>query len=418
MKKLATTLVILICIYGGLRFVFSLFHKGDDSAYEIEKKSVTLKIDEQSHFRLSDNEDHYQYKIQGKNHTFHFQVFHNFNKMSRVIEDIAYFQKEDLECILPIFKDGMLLTDIMCYQKERFTYYYNLKQTNQELDQFAASIAGYKVSNFIPSNDITEIEHLGVYKDNLIKNHYIEVTNYLGIYNVSSNFNSAVYNITPFTKDVYNQKVGVFVDKYYLVADYNQSFEFHKFNVIDFVNLETFTITSNEAISLDSYIQGVVDGKVYVFDKDNQKQYEVNIAKKTVTLVGTQEIKYYHNHEWTTMTLSQANSELKFDTQEPNYEDSQYARIDKVGNEYGYYYLYLKTDQGYEVYRKNMHDENSLIYLYSTNSIDNIFYVQNYVYFITDNTAKVYHDSFGVRPLVKYNEMEFNKNLHFHIYAR
>ena len=70
------------------------------------------------------------------------------------------------------------------------------------------------------------------------------------------------------------------------------------------------------------------------------------------------------------------------------------------------------------MYRKDIKDEENFMYLYSTKEIDNIFYIQNYVYFITENTAKVYHDSFGVRPLVKYNEMEFNKNLHFHIYAR
>lgn len=417
MKKLFTTFIVLLLLYCGLRFMFSFFHKGDDSAYEIEKKGITLAIEEESHFRLNDNDDNYQYKVHGKNHIFHFQIFYNFNKSNRVIEDIAYFQNDDLECILPIFKDNIILSDIMCYRGNQFTYYYNLKGVSKELDQFANSISNYKVSNFIPSNEVTDIEHLNVYKENLIKNHYIEVTNYTGIYNVSSNFNSVVYKISLYNQDIYNQKIGIFTGQYYLSADYNQSFEFNKFNVVDFVNLDTYTITSNTAISLDSYIQGIVDGKIYLYDKDNQKQYEINIAKKTVTLIGTTEIKYYHNQEWTTMTIGQANDELLFDV-ETSYSDDTYVRIDKVGNDYGYYYLYLKTDHGYDVYRKDIKDEENFMYLYSTKEIDNIFYIQNYVYFITENTAKVYHDSFGVRPLVKYNEMEFNKNLHFHIYAR
>lgn len=417
MKKLFTTLIVLLIIYFGLQFLFSFFHKGEDSAYEIEKKGVTLKIDEQSHFRLNNQEDNYQYKIEGKNHTFHFQIFHNFNKVSRAIEDIAYYQSGDLECILPIYRDKTILSDIMCYSGDVFTYYYNLKGNNKELDQFANSIAGYKPSTFVPSNNITKIEGIDVYKENLIKSHYIEVTNYLGIYNVSADFNSSVYNISLYNKDIYNQKIGVFVDQYYLSADYNQSYEFHKFNVIDFVNLNTYTITSDIAISLDSYIQGVVDGKVYLYDKDNQKQYEINISKKTVTLMDSNEIKYYHNQEWTTMTLGQANSELTFDVEKP-YSDSRYARIDKIGGEYGYYYLYLKTDHGYDVYRKDVQDEESIMYLYSIEEIENIFYIKDYVYFIANNVVKVYHDSFGIKPLVKYNEMEFNKNLNFYIYAR
>lgn len=417
MKKLFTTLIVLLLVYFGLQFVFHLFHKGEDSAYEIEKKGITLKIDEQSHFRLTNQEDNYQYKIEAKNHIFHFQIFHSFNKMSRAIEDIAYYQNDNLECILPIFHDKTILSDMMCYDGDRFTYYYNLKGTNQELDQFANSIAGYKPLNYVPSDIVTKIEGIDVYKDNLIKNHYIEVTNYLGIYNVSADFNSSVYNISLYNKDIYNQKIGVFVDQYYLSADYNQSFEFHKFNVIDFVNLNTYTITSDQAISLDSYIQGTVDGKIYLYDKDHQKQYEINISKKTVTPIEGNEIKYYHNSEWTTMTLGEANSELLFDT-DTSSSDSKYARIDKVGGEYGYYYLYLKTSTGYEVYRQDIHDGQSIIYLYSIEEIENIFYINDYVYFMNNNVVRVYHDSFGVKPLIKYNEMEFNKNLHFYIYAR
>ncbi|MEG2311705.1 MAG: hypothetical protein RSB72_03310, partial [Bacilli bacterium] len=73
------------------------------------------------------------------------------------------------------------------------TYYYNIKGQNKELDAFVNNIKEYDVTNFTPNKDLETIEKINIYRNNLIKDHYIGITNYRGIYNISNNFNSVVY---------------------------------------------------------------------------------------------------------------------------------------------------------------------------------------------------------------------------------
>ena len=98
--------------------------------------------------------------------------------------------------------------------------------------------------------------------------------------------------------------------------------------------------------------------------------------------------------------------------------DNDYKRIDKVGDEVGYYYLYKKNNNTYDVYRKSIQDDNTLMYLFSTKTIDSIHYINNYVYFINNNLLQVYADEFGVKNLIEYKELQFNKNLTFNVYSK
>lgn len=414
MKRLFILLISLIIIYIGLKFTLHFFDKGDHFSYEFDKDGTIIYVTEKSHFKLSDNEDNYQFEVKAQNHTFNFQIFHDFNKQVNIISDIAYYQSDNYECILPFFKDEVLM-DIMCYKDENLTYYYNLKGEDENLDKFVGNLKEYKIFNFIDNALVKEVEGINVYKDNLLKDHYIELTSYNGLYNISSNFNSLVYRISLYNKDIYNQKIGIFHNQYYLSADYNQNYEFTKFNLVDFVNLKVDTIDSNYAISTDSYMQGVVDGKVYLYDKDKAKQYEISIDKKTITQLNGP-IKYYNNGVWETMTVEQAKQEVKFQytnkVQAHNIE-----RQDIIGHDFGYTYIYKKNSDKYDVYRSNIGNSDE-IYLFSTDNIDNIYYIDNYVYFVDKNVIKVYHDSFGVKKLINYQELEFNKNIKFHIYIK
>ncbi|MEG2311704.1 MAG: hypothetical protein RSB72_03305 [Bacilli bacterium] len=212
--------------------------------------------------------------------------------------------------------------------------------------------------------------------------------------------------------------MGIYNDNYYLVADYNNQYEFNKFNVVNLQKLDTTTIISNNEISLDSYIQGVVDNKIYLFDKDKKKQYEINIKTSLVTEIGSDNNLKYYDGSWNKMTLEQAMNELKFINVKKDYENNKYARIDKIGEQTGYYYLYEKVNDGYKVYKMNIQDKKDITYLFTTKNIDNIYYIENYVYFISGDTIYVYNDTFGVKPLVQYKELEFNKNINFNVFIK
>lgn len=414
MKRLFAMLMILFILYLGIQVAFNFFSKGHDGEYEINADNTVFSVKEISNFK----DNNYYFEITGVTNTFKFQVYNDFSKNKNVIENIKYFKDDRYECVLPIFKGNNIITDMMCINNGITYYYHDIKNIDKSLDEFVSKINNYDINKYIDNAESTKIESLQVYKENLIDNHYIGITNYKGIYNISTKFNSVVYNISLFNKDVYNQKLGTFIDRYYIVADYNKEFEFNEINIVDLVNLHTDKIKSDTAITLDGYIQGVVDNKVYLFDKDRKVQYEINVVNKTVIKNNKDNIRYYNNGTFTTMTTNEALEELKFSYNEINYQNNEYERIDRVGNETGYYYLYKNNGNGYDAYRINIQDNEGLTYLFSTSTINNIFYIDNYVYFINNSAVQVYNDNFGIKNLVKYNELEFNKNIIFNVYSK
>ena len=409
MKKLFVMLVVLFITYLGIQLVFYWFSSGQDNVYEIESEGVKFEVKEVSDF--TSRVDNYRFTITVDNKTFWFDINHNYGKESQVLTDIYY--DKDVSCILPIFKDNLILIDIICLEDGNYHFYHNIQGHNSEIDKFVSEIDLYEIDQFKDNTNPILIEQLNVYKDNLVKDHYIGFNNYKGVYIVSGNINSSVYNISLFNNDVYKQELGQFVEQYYIVPDYNESYEFNKINVVDLVNLNTYVITSNKTISFDSYIQGVVDSKLYLYDKDNKVQYEIDPTNKTIVVYGTNQINYY-NGAWTTMTVAEANEEKKFITTTADYVDSQYERIDKVGN---YYYLYKKIGNRYEVYRMKAEESQGLIYLFDTKTIDSIFYVDNYIYFVNDNIIQVYNDIFGTKNIIEYRELEFNKDINLYVYS-
>ena len=62
-------------------------------------------------------------------------------------------------------------------------------------------------------------------------------------------------------------------------------------------------------------------------------------------------------------------------------------------------------------------DKQGLTYLFDTKAIDSIFYVNNYIYFVNGNIIQVYNDIFGVKNIIGYQELEFNKDINLYIYS-
>ncbi len=403
MLKLFRLLIILIVIYIGVFFLMKFLKSSGDFDYQIEGE-IVFNINEDGLF-YNDSEDNYRFEVVALE-TFIFEVNHEFNKENSIIKDIIYYKDDTHECILPIFKDELILIDMMCSDSSVINYYHNIKGINNSLDEF---IKPYGLEQFEDKSEPINIEGISVYKDNLIVNHFIEFNNYKGIYNVSKNFNTTVYDVSLFEKDIYNHKISLFYENYYIVADYDDDFGFNIFYVFDFVNLKTTKIISNDTISYDSYIQGVVDSKIYLFDKDEKIQYEIDIENKKINQVGSL-IKYY-NLKWETMTVNQALEELKFNVTE-TYSSDGFVKVDKIKNNY---YLFKKNGNLYEVY-KNFND--NLIFLFTTNDIDNIYYIDSYIYYLDGNIIKYYNEETGNRNVLKYNEFEYNDNLKIYIYKR
>lgn len=404
MKYLLKVLLILLIILFGLKLLIHVFDKGHTVDYSIYNFNVTetLKVDKT---------DNYYFDIKSDNFNINFQVFKNYNKAEKIISKIRFKEIGEYKCVLPIFKSGEILTDIMCESGGVITYGRDMDASL--IDSFASELKeyGYKKEDFMDKTEATKLSSVqALYEDNLVSNHYLAFENYKGLTLVSN----TARDVKLFENDVYKKDVSIFTDKYYVVADYNEEYTFKKFYVINLINGNIREIRSYNEISFDSVVQGATLDDIYVFDKDAEVQYKLSLKYETVEKVSG-EIKYYDG-KWGTMSLSEALEGKKFD----NYYSSDingYDRVNKLGDKVGYYYLYKKVDDKYLVYRADIQNPGLITYLFTTSDMDSVIYLNDYIYF-KDGTVIYYYYNNGVRRVIENSELEFNNDILFGAYIK
>lgn len=417
MRKLIILLLIMFLLYLGIQIGFKFFDKGYTMNYEIKKEN-TFQVKEIYSQNKENEHNNYYFEITVNGTTFGIQTYQNLNRLNKIIEDVEYFKNGNYECIYPITKTKEIISDVIC-KNDVYYYYHSIKGQDSELDNFVVSLKekGYVETLFEDTMNKINYSDVIVLYDNIPKNIYLGIEYYKGIYSMNQKLSSK--KIQLFKKDVYNKSISAFTDEYYIVADYDQEYEFHDFYL---VNLETYKyekITSNKAISFDSYVQGVVDNSIYIFDRSSKKQYELDVKTKTVIEVGNTEsnIKYYNRGTWEEKSAYDASSSnIIFNHYqiENEFQGTTYSRIDKIGNvASGFYYLYQYQNGVYRVYRANVQNLSLITYLFSTDTIDNIAYVDDQVYYKNSTKVKYYQDLVGEKTILEYNELQFNKTLQF-----
>ena len=316
MKRVVQILILLFVFYYLIQLIFSFFDKGYEITYtkNIDDKEINIK--EVYSANIKDERNNYYFEIKVDNNVFYLKTYDNFKKMKNIINDIKYFKSGDYTCILPIYRGNKILTDIICQTGQSTTYYHNIRGINSQLDNFVDNIEEYNINQWLDNE--TETNRLGnvyVYKNNLDSNLYLGLTNYKGLYKINENVSNKIISIDVFKDDIYNPKINTQISHYYLVADYNENYEFNKFYLIDFLKKETETIESKHKISINSYIQGVVGNSVYLIDIDNKKQYEIDIKSKKIIEIGNSDsnVKFYNAGDWEERNMFEViKSEEKF----------------------------------------------------------------------------------------------------------
>ncbi len=396
-------LIIMCCI----RF----FSKGHTITYKVGKDKYEVR---EVYTRKAKNEiDNYYLEITVEDIPYAFQFYHTFSKKRKVVEDILSYQG-DYQCVLPII-EGKAITDLLCYQGNRYYFYHDLIGKDKDLDQFVKDIDIHLYDKDDWLDQSTEAKssyNITLYTRNVVENHNVILSNLKGIYQI----NDKIENIPVLEKDVYQKKLSTLTSRYYVVADYNTTQQFRIFYIVD---VETGKISEAKApayLSFDSYIQGVVDDKVYIYDKDNEKQYRLNPKKKKIEEIGNEKkkIQYYQNGEWEEISTTKANSELYFDMTVNDIDFSQFDEVYHVGGKNsGYYYLLQKSKSGYEVYRAPSQNKKVITYITTIGNKEDFFLLDDYIYWKDGNQIKYYQDEQGICTLLEYNELEFNDYILF-----
>jgi len=351
------------------------------------------------------NEDNYYIEIKSNDAVYPFRIYNDLNNKRKVIKDIYLYKDKNIECILPVINNN-LYADMMCYNEGILYDYHTIIGDNESLDKYVNSIKLYNVNDY--KNNELDKKTIGTVKYNIFNNikNKVAITTYKGLI-----INDKEINL--FKKDVYDNKLSTFINNYYIIADYEKKYTFNYFYVVNLDTKKIKKIESKEDISYDSYIQGIVDNKIYLYDKDNENQYEIDIEKNIIKIVSNDNyIKYFTNNKWEKMNKTKANKEIYFNFETLDNNFTSYDYVEEVDN---YYYFFKKEGISYKLYRVDK--ENTNIYKYIIDvPTTNIYYNDNYLYYVYKNKLFYYSDSTGLKTILENSELEFNDTIKYYIY--
>lgn len=422
MKKLFRILLSLAVLYMILSSVKSCNSKGHRVEYQLLRKKDDILITETFVRNIKSEVDHYDFHILiGKNDFFYQTTTLTGNK-KEVIDDVLYLNNKNYLCVLPVFKKKGIISDVICKNKKENIYYNytNIKNPTKDMKAFIKYLSkyGYHERNYQDNkNKIEKINLLTFYPNNTQDDFDFGITNYKGIYTVDNK----VENISLFDHDVYTRKLSTFVNGYYVVANYNEKYDFNSFYFIRLYDGVKYELELPLPIASDSYIAGIVDGNIYVIDKSNKKQYECSVEKKTWKEIGneTEGMRYYENNHWKTVSASRFTlKETTFDDDKETNDGDYTQFVSTYGDNSGYHYYYQKDHDEYRIYRSSKQHSKLKTYLFTTNNVKTIRVSKEYVFYQIKNEVHYYHDRTGNRTLLEDSELEFNKGIIFGFYEK
>ena len=400
MKKKVKVLILILFIIVLIIMCKSIL-TFDSINYKLNVDGTNVRVKE------INSKDNYYIEIKTDNKIYPFRIFDNINNKRKIVEKVYLYEDNNIECVLPVINRN-LYTDMMCYKDDIIYDYYTLVGKNESLDKYVSSIKLYNLNNY--KNEKIDTKTIGTVKYNIFNNfkNTVAITTYNGL--IINN-----QEIKLFDTDIYNNELSVFINNYYIIADYEKKYTFNDFYVVNLDTKKVSKLTSKDDISYDSYIQGIVDNKIYLYDKDNENQYEIDIENNKIDIISSNDyIKYYSNKKWEKINKVKANKEIDF-----NYDslDNNFTSYDYSKETDNYYYLFKQDGISYKLYRV---DKNNIdIYKYILDvPTTNIYFNDNYLYYVYKDKLYYYSDSTGFKTILENSELEFNDTIKYYIYKK
>lgn len=249
MKRLV--LLMAIIVLSLLIFIYNFFKPRD---YTLNYQVSDYKITE---------------KYLKKYHTYYFQITDevysfDFTQKSKYTIDRKLITKlvTDDNCITPYFKNKT--TNKVCAFNNEDAYYEEVFNANNS-EELLTTKNNTKIYNYL--------------------NNLYAIWNYKGIDVLEKN-NSRSLEI--FNKDVYNNNLMVLLNEYLVFPNYNDGYEYEELIIINLNNLKKSIIKLDKSISNNSYILGTYKKSIFIVDRKNKIEYELNPYIKKIRVVGNE----------------------------------------------------------------------------------------------------------------------------------
>lgn len=403
MKKMIGLLIFLFVFYFGLQIFLVVIGKGHDINYELKSGENVILVNEKYNSNGKD-EDNYVLTINVDNVFFEYLTYENFRKSSEILKEVKYFKDDYFKCIFMKFRNDKVITDVICNNGTYMIPYHNITGATPQLKQFVDSLSedGYLIKNW--TDDIDNVQaHLSLvlYTDNMATNHNVAIAENRMLYKLYADGSITHKNIFSPSEEIVH---GFIKNKYISYNTGNNTKSEYQVHSLTSTSKKTINAKSNLGTQK---VLGSYGDSMYIFDVTNQVEYEVDIKSEKVLEVASAgtKLKYYEGGKWKSIEAENYNIPINdFGTEYINdYSDSQYAKIIKNGYDNGYYYGFKFVDGTYQVYRSVHDDMSNITYLFTTDNLTSVKFINEYIYYMNSNVIKYYSDMTGNRTLLYFD---------------
>lgn len=366
MKKYICLSIIVLSLFIVYLFIYFL-PRNYEIVYTVDNFNIKEK-----HNKIN---KYYFYEISDKDNNFEYSFYSKYYVKRKRLTNIKVIDNKDYYCIVPSIMEEKSVP--LCIKDKQVMDYYLID--DEEINKYKNNINNYDKE----------------YKKIKINNYYnstFAIWNYKGLYYLNEKDNM---DIKLFIKDVYSDDLSVLVDNVLFIPNYNMQYVFNEIYLVNMIDGTVDTFKIDYEISYDSYILGIKDKVLYLVDKKNKKEYKINIKKKKIEIIGSEEItgKIFKD-KWKDISINKLSKEIHTFSKENiyNYELDENK-------------LYLKYKNGHN---KILINEKENIKILSTTKSTLLYLINDELY--------AYSPLYGNKLLMKYFEWNFNYNNKVFIY--
>lgn len=405
-KKTISFSFVIILLFFVYQFLITLVKDNHHITYSISK-DVLFNIEEK--YIKEGKQDYYLIKVNSDDKNFVFKVENTFNKQKNIVEDIEVIEQNGYYCL------GLDLVGQGKYSypeclKDNITYSYSSIKKDVDLSNYVSKIVDKEFDKY--SSESIKKDELGliVNRDYIDDNEIIMVYAYKQINLFYTNY-SRSFSFSGL--DNYKNTYGRLVGNYYLIPKVTSLpiFDtFVKYDVVDGIKKE---ITLPKSITKQSYINGVDSNKLYIFDKSNKEQIEIDPVNNKTKIVGSVDndgITFINGKKQAISVYDLEKEEVLFEEKKDDYsfDDGEYI----ASNDY--YAIYKKDNSYYKLYKEY---QDVPVLLFVEEDIKNIKVREDNVYFIKENGLYKYNQ-YGIFGLAYRNEFVYNSDNIYDVYLK
>lgn len=406
LKKSIGFSILFFLIFLAFQFLIVFFKTEHEVDYLLKVDDSEYSIKE--NFSKKNKSEYYLFKIvKDGDNDFYFQQDNDFNKQKQVVKSVVYEKINDIECMALIFKDDSYTEVPVCKRGSNY-YSYNYFKYNYDLSSFLNKIPNFKSSINRTSNEETQ-------NDITINLGYLDDNETLAIYNLKNIFianNKKITSMIFSNLDVYKNEFGYKVGNCYVIPFLSTSSDFGKILIYDIDKQYKYEIKLSERISKNSYINGVYDNKLYIFDKSNLKQIEIDPKEKISTVIADTEhdaFVYIDGIESHMSVYELNNEKIIFSEKKDDYKDLKYDKIYQFDN----FYIYSLNGNFYKVYKEYL---DKPILLFSDINATNVKVLENAIYYVSGDSIYK-QDKYGILKLATRKEFKYNSDNIFEVFV-